>query len=79
MTTITWLPQQDNYVEGSINKAKFYIHLKKVEDKLIVDSLYIIEADKEKRKIMAVDHKVSTIEEMKIVATNLYSNTILSK
>ena len=60
--TITWLPKQDNIVEGKLGDTKFYIKLKVVgiftlqalgiepepgkREKEIVDSLYIIYKDR---------------------------------
>lgn len=65
MDNITWLPQQDNYVEGSLGDLKFYIKLKKVSiftlnslgiepdkgklEKVIVDSLYVIDPNRPER------------------------------
>ena len=62
---ITWLPQQDNYVEGSLEGFKLYIKLKMVSifvleaigikpeegkrEKLIVDSLYFIDPNRPER------------------------------
>jgi hypothetical protein len=72
---ITWLPLKDNYIEGSLSDAKFFIHLKDSK----VESLYIIAKNKDKRKVLATEHNVTTIEEMKIVAYNLYYNKNMSK
>ena len=62
---ITWLPKQDNFVEGSIGDIAFFIKLKKVgiftlkslgiepdegkREKEIVDSLYIIDKNRSER------------------------------
>lgn len=59
---ITWLPQQDNHIEGKCGDLTFYIRLKKVgiftlqalgikpedgkREKEIVDSLYIIDKNR---------------------------------
>lgn len=73
---IAWLPQQDNMVEGKLGDLTFYIKLKKVgiftiqalniepdsgkRDKVIVDSLYVIDKNREPRtgptKIMANEY-----------------------
>lgn len=62
---ITWLPQQDNTIEGKSGELTFYIRLKKVgiftlqalgikpeegkREKEIVDSLYIIDKNRPER------------------------------
>lgn len=96
---ITWLPKQDNFVEGSIGDITFYIKLKKVgiftlqalsielkegeREKEIVDSLYILDKNREERtgpeKVMAHEHEAYTVEEMKIIANLLYHNSLSPK
>lgn len=92
---ITWSPKQDNFVEGSIGDITFFIKLKKAgifmlqalgegeREKEIVDSLYIIDKNREERtgpeKVMAYEHEAYTVEEMKIVATLLYHDSLSIK
>ena len=72
MATITWLPRQDNYVEGSIGTKKIYIHLKKVkkDDKEVyeVQSYYIIDGDS-KDKTMVPQHL--SIEQTKKIVSDI--------
>ena len=81
---ITWLPLQDNHIEGKFKDTKFYIRLKKVgiftlrelgiepdtgkREKLLVESLYIVPRGGEKRKIMSHEYEAYSVDDMKLVA-----------
>jgi hypothetical protein len=71
MTDIRWKEQRDNFIEGIYEKWSFFILMKKIEDKLLPYSLFIISPCGEKEKIMAEEYGADTIEKVKWIAENL--------
>ncbi len=71
MRNITWLPQRDNFVEGTDNGWRFFILMKDQEDKKVPYSLCIITPSFKKEKVMAEDWGAETLEKMKWVAENI--------
>lgn len=77
--TITWLPMQDNIIEGKVGNAKLYIFTKVVSKEPVVrevQSLYLVSPEKKDKTILS--NKWS-IDEVKEIAKDLYGGSLSIK